>query len=421
MSLIAAVARKALVVVVVSLLGLAPFGCGADLQGQRMGNDDALPVEPVKLEGVRGWQDHVVVRTSAEGEEVVLPAKFQVASEWWKVRSHVPYILYVPEKDQLAMFFSTPYEGGSQAPVMAVSDDHGDTWSEATRLLPAEQVPPGKGGFWLCVAPTYLGDGRFLFATNVLKWISDDYGATWRKIEMRPTEDGLPRHEWHTPFLDRDEQTGQIKRIVNEVYRDVEVGEGKMMSKACLRESTDLGETWSQTRDVPQWLGISEIEIIRAANGDLVGACRIDQLPEYEGMIDYYGGLGITISKDDGKTWSKAKPLFPYGRHHASMVRLGNGDLVMTYAVRAGYEKDEQGRDQFGEEAIISKDNGQTWDLDRRYVLHKWSAPSVEGGEGWAAQSSSTIQLPGGDLLTAYGIAYRKVGLVRWRPLEAGE
>jgi hypothetical protein len=135
-------------------------------------------------------------------------------------------------------------------------------------------------------------------------------------------------------------------------------------------------------------------------------------------MIDYYGGTGISISKDDAKTFSKVDPMFTYGRHHPSIVLLDNDDIIMSYAVRAGYPKDANDFAQFGEEAVVSKDNGRSWDLDHRYILHKWSAGEKGDAYGYAAQASSTIILPDGDLLTAYGREYRKACVVRWRPVS---
>ncbi len=45
---------------------------------------------------------------------------------------------------------------------------------------------------------------------------------------------------------------------------------------------------------------------------------------------------------------------------------LPNGDILMTYCVRQGYENDAEGYAYYGVEAIISKDNGESWDIDNR-------------------------------------------------------
>jgi hypothetical protein len=89
--------------------------------------------------------------------------------------------------------------------------------------------------------------------------------------------------------------------------------------------------------------------------------------------MDHYEGLGISISKDDDRTWSAVNKLYDYGRHHPSMILLPNQGIVMTYVVRLGYVDDRNGFPQFGIEAVVSHDHGVTWDLDHRSLLHVWS------------------------------------------------
>ena len=42
------------------------------------------------------------------------------------------------------------------------------------------------------------------------------------------------------------------------------------------------------------------------------------------------------------------------------MVLLPNGEILMTYVVRMGYPDTDDGYPQFGIEAVISRDNGNT-------------------------------------------------------------
>jgi hypothetical protein len=101
----------------------------------------------------------------------------------------------------------------------------------------------------------------------------------------------------------------------------------------------------------------------------------------------------------------------------------------MTYVARKGYPATADGYPQFGVEAIVSHDNGQTWDLDHRYILAHWRG-ITKGPNAWYAssQSTSTVLMPDGSLLTAYGTGYRAldeggkgqpqprdVGLVAWK------
>ena len=107
----------------------------------------------------------------------------------------------------------------------------------------------------------------------------------------------------------------------------------------------------------------------------------------------------------------------------------------MTYVVRLGYVRNAEGFPQFGVEAVVSHDNGQTWDLDHRYLLHTWvgnrkgSNESAPGPQEWwaSSQATSSVLLPDGSIMTAFGTGYRSkpdannqstprdVGLVQWR------
>ncbi len=177
---------------------------------------------------------------------------------------------------------------------------------------------------------------------------------------------------------------------------------------------------------VPQWLGVNEVNLIQASNGDLVAACRTDYPTRFaHHKLDHFGGLAVSNSKDEGKTWSDLKPLYEWGRHHPSMVSMPNGDVVMTYVVRLGYPATHDGFPQFGVEAVLSHDHGQTWDKEHRYILATWVG-NITGATAWfcSVQSTSTVLLPDGMLLTVFGTGFRNlaatkvckmdVAMVRW-------
>jgi len=108
------------------------------------------------------------------------------------------------------------------------------------------------------------------------------------------------------------------------------------------------------------------------------------------------------------------------------MITMPNGDIVMTYVIRNGYTSDENGLRRFGIEAVVSKDNGQTWDLDHKYILASNDSIMKGHRENWGSpQSTSNAILPDGSLLTAFGTGVRNVPtqtlwkmdvvLVKWR------
>lgn len=206
--------------------------------------------------------------------------------------------------------------------------------------------------------------------------------------------------------------------------------------RALIRLSYDGGLTWPEEIEPPSWngtsgVGVNEVALCRAANNDLIAACRLEHPKYYDTLdntiIDHYCGLGVSLSKDNGCTWSNINVLYEYGRMHPSLVVLPDGAIVMTYVVRLGALKeehrarDEDGFSQWGVEAIVSRDHGASWDLAHRYVLAKWSGAAQ-------AQSTATVLLPDGSLLTACGSGYlsrpvtaamaptQEVCLVHWRP-----
>jgi hypothetical protein len=369
------------------------------------------------------WKPHIVRQLNGSAEQVRLPAKLQIVTESWNRVVAVPYIAYMPERDRLLMLVSCDYP---HHPMVLHSDDRGATWSEPR---PVGLDKDGKVIPNLGTSLAYLGEGKAIFYTNA-RWFSRDYGQTWGEATpIAPTPEGKPWYVWDPPLLYRDARTGKPLHLVETGYTWFQPPEvSTAHQQGYLRFSSDGGRTWSEGKKVPQWEAVSEVALIRAANGDLVAACRTDSPERFRKEIDHYEGLGISISKDDGQTWSAVRKLYDWGRHHPSSIRMPNNDIVMTYVVRKGYVDTKDGLPQFGIEAVISRDNGQTWDLDHRYILHLWPGNRKARERWWpSSQATSSVLLPDGWILTAFGTGYRcqadakgmpaprDVGLVQWR------
>ncbi len=380
------------------------------------------------------WQAHNIEQLFGEATVKQFPAHCQIVTESWSQVVRHPTMCYMPEQDRLLMLVNRDYPEEAS---LIFSDDHGATWTEPQW---AHTDANGEPDFGYGVAVNYLNGGRLLLGSESRRWFSSDYGETWGDpIAIPPASNGCPWYQWHPYLVDRDPDTGEVVRLA-ETGCNFE-GRGswpETPSQAFIRFSTDEGRTWCDEIRVPQWHGISEVGLVRAANGDIVAACRPD-LPDWcEIESDHYEGLGVSISKDDGKTWSEVNVLYDYGRHHACMVVMPTGEIVMTYVVRRGYSNDANGFPQFGIEAIVSHDNGVTWDMHRRVVLYRYSGnvkptdPSWDTGCTWSApQTTCTILLPDGSLLTAFGLGYRcteplpapndwvkgpyDIGLVKWQ------
>ncbi len=359
-----------------------------------------------------------------------LTAELQILTETWNRVVAVPYLVYMPEKDRLLMLVSCDYP---HRPFVLWSDDRGTTWT-APRAVETESDDPNHH---VGVSLTYLGAGHVIMSIESCgRYFSKDFGESWSDpVPKPPMSDGSSWNQWDPYLVDRDPSTGKMSRLWETGWKfdtsAAEAGQGLCPQRPFFRYSEDEGRTWSKEMEVARGVGGGEVALFRAANGDMIAACRTGVPKRYNRPIpeiDHYEGLGIAISTDNGHTWSKLNILYEYGRHHPSLVLMPNGEIVMTYVVRKGYPDTEDGFPQFGIEAVVSRDHGRTWDLEHRYVLAKW-AGNRKGENAWwpSSQATSTVLLPDGTLRTAFGTGYRSrpneknmsaprdVGLIKWR------
>jgi len=379
------------------------------------------------------WTTHYVIQISGRDSKFILPARQQILTAGWNRVAAVPSIVFIPEKDRLLMVVSCDYP--HQA-VILQSDDHGASWS-SPKFVHTDTL--GKPDTGMGMGLTYLGNGEVLMVSANEKglwfWFSHDYGATWNDRAPFPAaSNGLIFNAgWDPPLIEKDPLTGKVKRVIAGGYilnSTIYEGEAKKgYSMGGIRLSWDGARTWDEVINVPEWLGANEVAFVRAASGDIIAACRTDWPDRFRKTnLDHYEGLGVSISKDSGKTWSEINRLYAWGHHHPSMVVMPDNDIVMTYVVRKGYPDTNEGFPQFGVEAIVSHDNGQSWDLDHRYILKYWEGIR-KGPNSWysSSQATSTVLLPDGSLLTAFGTGFRAldttgngkpvprdVGLISW-------
>jgi len=382
-------------------------------------------------------QKHVVRQLNGDQSPTTLPAEaVWVNKSWNGERAALPFMVYMPEKDRLMMIAASgPVSYPSFHGAVTTSDDHGKTWSQR-RWLSVDGS--GKPNTSELLGLTYLGQGRLMAFAGDLKaiGISSDFGQTWRIAKSKASSAWF----WDPPMIEKN-ANGQIQRLTFGCWKPTGVASGSSEAPYCqgyLQHSLDEGKTWSDPIKVPQWLGVNEVNIIVAPNGDWMAACRTDLPKRFaHTAFDHYGGLGVSLSKDQGKTWSDVKPLYEWGRHHPSMAILPDGRIVMSYIARMGYPDTADGFRQFGVEAVVSRDNGQTWDLPHRYVLADWvgnlrSAIDAQGIRheqtyDWycGPQCSSTVALSSGEIITAFAAGFRTmpgdkkevmdVAVIRWR------
>jgi len=313
------------------------------------------------------------------------------------------------------------------------SKDGGLTWTE--RVEVRDMI--GRE-HWL----TCLRDGTLITSCHLLpqdvnnpegicsSWLhrSTDGGRSWERT--RATVDGELR-------CGADEKLGSgTSRNV------VELPEGTLLfgvsigtaDVAYLWRSDDGGKTWEKNRPV-KIQGFyhnadgffAEDFNYRNDSGKLLHWCRVGPFgyrPEQEnppGMFPMNDGRpaptgddGIdrmmwTHSSDEGLTWAPLLDFGDYGSHYPRVVRLHDGRLLMTYTQRSTFYP-------LGLRAILSYDDGETWDFSADQIV-------IEGFTPWGQESGggfgNTIQLPDGSLATCYsynsGDTRNEIDVVRWR------
>jgi hypothetical protein len=373
---------------------------------------------------VGDWNAHTVRQLNGQDRVIKHPAKLQVVTSEWNHLVTEPYLVYMPEKNRLLISL-----------VRDTIDRHGNTGVSWPREI-VSMYSDDLGKSWSAPAPapvftglTYFGNGKVMASAGD-RWLSEDFGETWRALAPVPQlPDGKIFHRWDPMLVDTDPNTGKVVRLAEAGYCEVPLPNQELHGQGVIRFSTDEGRTWPTVIKVPQWVGATEIALARAKNGDMVAACRTDPptgVPLSD-PADYHAGLAVSVSKDNGSTWSDLHHLYQWGRHFPSMAVLPDGRLVMSYVVRMGYKNSAKGFPQFGIEAAVSHDHGKTWDLDHRYLLHTWTGKQTGRWWWWGSPiCTSTVLLSDGSLLTSYCTGFRAadnehvlpmprdVALVKW-------
>jgi hypothetical protein len=393
---------------------------------------------------VLGWKPHAVKQGDGRGGWVERPGELQFLRMAGDA-TDMTMCYGLAQMDNGEIILTAAWnkeddEGRTLAPnrpLVAISSDRGNTWSDLSVIPDAVGRP---------VMLTYLGKGDVTFQTDVadptMQFFSSDYGRTWSERQPLQPSANKGRHVdgksqpgfWGAEgnnLVDRDDQG--VATHIAQVGWNYDPGSSHPAAPAnsFIRWSADGGRTWSKESQPPQWRfemefegkkyqrSVSEGSLMRAANGWLVAALRTDMPPRFiGGHGDNLEGTGVSISKDNGATWSPVKVVFDAGRMHAHLLRLPDGELVMTLIVRLDMGDDGRlASYRRGCEAIVSHDNGLSWDLSRKYVLDEFESPGFL--RKWSFGPCGhlcTALLDDGSLLTGYSNYRDKAAcLIRWR------
>ena len=322
--------------------------------------------------------------------------------------------------------------GEGERGVIAFGSDRGDHWSDFQPLGDqdenVEEVRPMLTG--------YLGNGVLTYKNGWFigqRHFSRDFGRTWEDpVPDSPVANGTGIGSEGNPLVERDDDgtihIAEIGYNLGGPGVDYDVREPE---HGFFRWSHDGGKTWTDEVNPPNWYwddthngktwrrGISEGSLVRAANGWLVAALRTGIPASYfdRPHNDEVEGTGTSISKDNGKTWSPVKHLFKSGRMHAHLLRLPDDTLLMNLTVRNDIVNGEVVSYRRGCEAIVSRDNGLTWDVQRKYVLDEWQFYYPPDPFFGLSGHLSAALLDDSSILTVHN-NYLTMGitLIRWKP-----
>ena len=204
--------------------------------------------------------------------------------------------------------------------------------------------------------------------------VSLNGGNTWEKANRAPVSSP------HGPIMKAD---GKL------IWMGVAfAGEFGDSGDVLVVESDDMGKSWKLLAkiDVPRdmvvhgntgdALEFCEPDIEELEDGTLLGCIRV------QGKSDNYLEMCQTISKDGGKTWTKAVNMGLCGAppHY---LRLRDGRIVLTYSRREAPS---------GIRAVVSCDGGNTW--GEEIILS--SAPNRDLGY------PSSVELDDGSIVTVF-------------------
>ena len=386
-------------------------------------SSDQLPATPSRED--LAWRDHWVMQHDGEGGQIGHPAAFRFLP-WHGDRPVFPWGLAVLDSGGWAVagVAGSMTLAQTNQTVIGLSGDQGASWDyvEVPGCSTRPMMLSSLGSGVLSFMSSWSDEGNF-------RYYSHDHGATWERGDRLPeAPDGTQMDCEGNALIDRDAAGNAT--VVAETGQTVSKGPlPQNPCCGCIRWSRDGGRTWGPVSWPQEWVwydecdgerverGVGEGALVRAANGSVVAAVRSDMPAQYIPLhYDNFEGTAVSISTDEGASWSPLDFVFGPGRHHATLLRLPNDDLVLTVIRRLDFGAGDLATYRRGCDAVVSHDHGVTWDVEHRYVVDDFAALGTEKWYEVACGHQFSVSVGDGSVLSAYG-NYRNAGaLVRWRP-----
>jgi len=283
---------------------------------------------------------------------------------------------------------------------MVRSTDGGHTWSEPVTInnTPLDDRDAGvietKSGTLLVSWFTSLAFDN----PKQVDWqrLPEDVLTSWKRHSAKLGPE--IREEWLGHWVRRSTDSGQtwgrpIRTNGSAPHGPIELSDGRLLfvgkgshegqRALTVEESCDDGLTWRLVSTVPlpddeSMDHYHEPHAAETDNGRLVALFRYQPRDSAQCL------LRQSESADAGATWSVTHPT-PIWGYPPHLVRLANGWLLVAYGRR---------KPPFSERACISKDGGNTWDVEHEITV----ADASSGDLGYPA----SVQLDDGSIFSVY-------------------
>ena len=375
---------------------------------------------------------HAVAQDSKDFIEVRSPSMLAVDKiacqriPLGEVEDYKPTIVLLPSGELLlSMFTGRRLENGkiAEQAILYRSADGGLTWSkrELPDIAGREPALSVTRDGTLFITAHLLGqdvrneDGY----THSYLHRSSDGGRSWTSMRVEP-EEFRPR------------TVGLTTRNVLELSDGsllLGISEHAPKCRSIMLRSTDNGRTWGETypshfTDVPEdypYTLFGEAHLWQTRSGKLFAILRVGAGNSWPlsgttdpGNNDQSERMIIYSSMDVGRNWTRVQDLGGYGQMYMSILRLGEGRLLLTYTQRAILQP-------LGVRAVLGRemDDGFQFDMKHDLMMIDTKTPAgLSSGGGFGP----TVRLADGTLVTSY--TYRDAEnrkhaeVVRWNMPE---
>ncbi|MCI0621473.1 MAG: glycoside hydrolase [Acidobacteria bacterium] len=307
---------------------------------------------------------------------------------------YFPRTLMLKNGEILATFKTgAPHVGKAGRASMSRSLDGGKNWSPPQTVF---DLPEADDSTDLL---GQLKDGTVLFAAVSYTWFGEKYNQNegWKadvyvirsqdngKSWSKPVKANTAPYQWAYPYGRLIELTdGTLLMTCYGGYypyssKDTDKPPEKQGRFSFLIRSRDGGKSWGEHSLVAQHY--NETTAVLLPSGRLLAALR----PDERGVP-----TDISFSDDKGFTWTKPQQVLNSSEHPADLLLLKSGTLLMSFGVR---------RKPYGVQAILSRDEGKTWQKDSPFLL-AWDGDHEDVGYPISVERSD------GKILTLYYVVY---------------